>query len=703
MQLERAGKMTEAEEKRSEMEQVGTDGMLSSDPKVRTTTADRESRAATEVVDLAWARGGNAAGARRILAKANQRPAVRALKHSEEWDKLCSELKSEMSSDARARHQSADLLKAFMKALGGKGGGKSAADEAAMDAAVAAVVGSAEDMKGMKSAHARLYGLGLRRINRCINMRADLFDGMDRHWKVAVKGQHKNRYPEAAKMLLCEWLHEIGKPDNGGKRTSCLIGVDVTGSGQTVYDEHPPMILPGNFRQSHAHLTGRDSSKAMVRCPDTGKMVHPTVNPPADVWAKVQEIHGGNFKLCHRTLEKLQCECMITPNKRKEKKCVCPLCHEFQITLAQCHHARPHWHKTAGVDARTELQKQFSRDPDTAVRVSTCSPIHLEPMDLSACNSDTGALSPGVTPFMIRNVVCHNSSCTEPGCGWDALWAGSPLHTVIITDTDEGGNEVAVRTEMLRGNATEFAANTARVSWLTFQKVPLSAEPAAAGGDDEEEHFPTQQKPSTTTMLVPVTGSRAAFMLHLHDLHRTYKDHLWGVIWHRQVEKRQMDMLGRRVCAAALATEMAITLEPWQTGALFIGVDFSTTVQLASSASTTGSFNSTAQMLVIVIEHDFRIQHVLDLPEGSKLKARLIKAGTTSYHTQDTTVVFVVSAANNNTQFYARAIQEALVVARTGDCKPGTKGEWISDGVRLRNSARGPTRPLDAITPPTRH
>ena len=237
------------------------------------------------------------------------------------------------------------------------------------------------------------------------------------------------------------------------------------------------------------------------------------------------------------------------------------------------------------------------------------------------------------------------------------------------------------------------------MSWHSWQRIPNSLPPT--NDDNDPDHVPpSSAKVSCSTHWFPVSGTRAEFMLAVKAAFVECREHMFWVKWHRIHEKRVTSRL--IIEPAALGKD---GVKPWQLHTIVMYSDFAATIKLPRSAEATGSFEQTSQMFVSVMTHDGRLMRVDDLPPGT-LKARLKKEGVQAYPYADTTVLYAMSNANNNTDFYGSVLAQALEVVHTGKAPEGSKMEFVHDGVRLAGSDT--SRPLahglkdwDDAMPPT--
>jgi hypothetical protein len=161
-------------------------------------------------------------------------------------------------------------------------------------------------------------------------------------------------------------------------------------------------------------------------------------------------------------------------------------------------------------------------------------------------------------------------------------------------------------------------------------------------------------------------------------------------LYHNQNSKVQLDYFGLQLAAGVAKAAR-------QRGALFLQIDFAARMDPDRGAECTGVFKDTCNVLVMYFTHDFRLQKVSDLPRGQH-RSRLEKEKVESYHTADSTVVYLYSNAKNNAHYYGKGLFEALAILAKGELPAGAVGDWVHNGVRIKGSK--PSGSLECVFPP---
>ena len=231
-------------------------------------------------------------------------------------------MQSEHRADGPARVAIIDNLREFFQDLKGKGGTHTKANSAAL-AAVSAAVSSAHpaEAKGLKSAMARLLGVGTDRVNEGQQVRANMHAAQEEGGRAQFVAPTRNTrcdaIPEDAKAVLKEFVHDVCDHDNTGRKAVDVDGVP-----------HQPLRRSLTWESMYNMLVG-----------------NAPYNAPHPCWDKLKLITGDKFKYSARALSELgDCPCI---KRTKTMKCVCQRCFAFQETLATAHKAVPQWWQMA--------------------------------------------------------------------------------------------------------------------------------------------------------------------------------------------------------------------------------------------------------------------------------------------------------------------------------------------------------------------
>jgi hypothetical protein len=655
------------------------------------TVAQRVSRLASDLKHDLFTGAGSCRVAVDTMASLMSSPEMRELMRHEYWyDRIVDAGTVLFKSDRDAIPLIIENLKGFLMVTSTSGTIDTESDNA-IKVAAAALVGSSEDMKGKKKAYQRLLGLTHSRVVSAIEQRDRLnaesppdsestkSAGRGR-WVRASRKAYSNRYGDDLKAIIDSFLHSVATPDNSSKRGSVkvLVSVDEV-TGTVVYDLHAPALVP-DVQTLLNQLTGRDHTLPKVYNEATDTMEHPLSSVPDKHWQLIAEANRKRkdsgkkpFKLSTKFIRECLCPCM---GKAVTYKCADKRRFAFESMLALYSKARPQWHAKGGpggvcdcgvcdCGCHDEAVKRWCASPSHALGQSMCAPKDIPEFgipELDASNSKpTGAM--GVPKFY--DLQCHEGRCDD--CGWGKVHKG-PTVSVDVG----GGVKQSVP-------ACKVEMSSAPFSWYSWQRLANTMAPENAE-DDPDYSPPAAAKTTYSTYWFPVTGTRAQFMVALHNAFVEYRSHMFWVQWHRQHFKRaQFKFL---IEPAIKGWE---NVPGWQRDYVLAHSDFAATITVPRSAEATGSFAQTSQMFTSVLTHDPRMQLVADLPGGT-FKSRLKKAGVVTYPTASTTVLFAMSNANNDAQYYASVLTQAIEVLHTGAAPAGSKMEFIHDGIRLKGS-----------------
>ena len=229
----------------------------------------------------------------------------------------------------------------------------------------------------------------------------------------------------------------------------------------------------------------------------------------------------------------------------------------------------------------------------------------------------------------------------------------------------------ATVTTSIRGCTTDFGKQMVRYS--SFQKISTGK----ITNTEDPDYDPSNTRPEYVVMWFPKVATREGFMWDLHASFKAHAAHVFEKQWHQLHQRRVMDECIHKFCAGVG--------DPRHRNSIVTSHDFAAAIKLSQLAVLTAVHIPTSQMFVWVLHHDPRLAHTADLPAG-RLKSRLTKAGVISYHYCDTTILYVLSGANNNAQFYNAAAIDGHEVIHTGRAPPGCPGSWFHNGERLANS-----------------
>lgn len=484
-----------------------------------------------------------------------------------------------------------------------------------------------------------------------------------------VRKKRSDSTSAEAKKIMSDFMHEMCVDDNASNRKSAKVQVDANEQGEPVCVDHPPKCYPGNWRQMHDMLTGRDSTQ-----PKGEDGLHPQVCTPHPAWGKLMDLPDDNLKYCESTLKTCgDCKCF---KKSTTQKCACKRCYGMHKMILTLNHSAPQWYARSqtGVDSRTDSQKALASSADRAVFEMCCPPVELgNLLGLTQYHPQTGKPLPGPKlPWSIRAQACHLGKCNK--CpGWNSVWQEHPMRSIQLPKVPGGfgkAPKVNLRCDPVLFTDDEFA-------YHVFQKL-RRGKPQGGDSDGDETWRPGAAKAKTSELWTPVVGTRATFMALFYHTYLAWREHRWYVQYHNQHGKVELDHYGLQLAAGVAATAR-------QRGAVFLQIDFSSRISPDRSVEITGVFQDSCNVLVMYFTHDFRMQKVSELPLG-RLRSGMEHDGVEAYHTADSTIVYLYSNANNDAVYYGQGMFEALEVLAKGELGPGAVCDFIHKGSRIKGS-----------------
>jgi len=289
------------------------------------------------------------------------------------------------------------------------------------------------------------------------------------------------RVPEISKQKLSAYLHGVCRPYNGSRPVE-KVPIGATGGDNgapvvVVYENHPPLELPGTAREMFDDLTGRDRRLPRVKCAD-GKWRHPKVLTHAPEWPAIKAAANGK-EITHHTVEEMICPCM---RPVVTEKCAEPKMYAAQQMLQLYHKMATQLHRegdcqcgctadvvgTDGVTRRVRMPtlKQFAASLRSAMSSILCPSVVIPELAINQYDSKTGLMIEDKLECKLRDYKCHAGDCSK--CGWDVVFSALPKQSVHYPP---GPGEPAGRTVEARGCSRDFDS-TVMVKWASWQAIP---------------------------------------------------------------------------------------------------------------------------------------------------------------------------------------------------------------------------------------
>lgn len=613
-------------------------------------------------------------------------PEMRELMRAEYWfDKIVDLQEPLAQNDRAAIPQIIDNVRAFLDTASlTKGGTYDISTDNAIRAVAAALVESELNMKGKMKAYSRLLGLSHKRVLSAIQQRAELLNSQDSatstpgRWKQVSRKAYRNRYGDPIKNIIDQFLHKVSRPDNSSRRGPIKIPHGIDEDGNVTFELHSPVTIDDDLNSLLIKLTGRDYSQPMQTDPTTGLKQHPLVEgaAPDELWREIvaenRDRVASNIKpinLSTRLLRECMCDCM---GKSATYKCVDKKRFAFESMLALYLKGRAQWHANDHRDGDgcdcgcdEEMLKRWASSPAESLEQSMCAAEDVPELAVPEYDHLTAELTGKATVPKFHSLACHNGKCGE--CGWAKIHTGPK--TVVPLGDGETAEIQACRVE----------SSDAPFAWYSWQRLTNTV-PSSKGDDDPDHTVSGKSKATYSTYWFPVTGTRAQFMVALRNAYVEYRVHMFWVQWHSHAQKRAQ---------YKLLIEPAISgrgkVAAWQRDFIMSHSDFAATITIPRSAEATGAFAQTSQMFTSVLTYNPKLQRVDDLPPGH-FRDKLMKKGVVAYPSASTTVLFAMSNADNNAEFYASVLTQAMEVLHTGRVPSGSKMEFVHNRIRLPGS-----------------